>query len=118
MYISFSAAVSLNFANALRYEGWFFTIAFVIMVIILSYRKFRFTRPMLINFGYAMISYITMIWWLWQNYHDYGDMFFFIKETTKIYAGLSSAGFVQRSIQYPFFIFYIAPLTTVLGLWK
>ncbi|MBL8015780.1 MAG: glycosyltransferase family 39 protein [Ignavibacteria bacterium] len=112
------AAVSLNFANALRYEGWFFTIAFVIMVLILSYKKFRFTRPMLINFGYAMISYITMIWWLWQNYHDYGDMFFFIKETTKIYAGLSSAGFVQRSIQYPFFIFYIAPLTTVLGLWK
>lgn len=112
------AAVSLNFANALRYEGWFFTIAFVIMVIILSYRKFRFTRPLLVNFGYAMISYITMIWWLWQNYHDYGDAFFFIKETTKIYAGLSSAGFVQRSIQYPFFIFYIAPLTTVLGLWK
>ncbi len=112
------AAVSLNFANALRYEGWFFTIAFVIMVLILSYKKFRFTRPMFINFGYAMISYISMIWWLWQNYHDYGDMFYFIKETTKIYAGLSSAGFVQRSIQYPFFIFYIAPVTTVLGLWK
>lgn len=112
------AAVSLNFANALRYEGWFFTIAFVIMVLILSYKKFRFTRPLFINFGYAMISYISMIWWLWQNYHDYGDMFYFIKETTKIYAGLSSAGFVQRSIQYPFFIFYIAPVTTVLGLWK
>ena len=112
------AAISLNFANALRYEGWFFTIAFVIMVILLSYRKFRFTRPLLVNFGYAMISYITMLWWLWQNYHDYGDAFYFIKETTKIYAGLSSAGFIQRSIQYPFFIFYIAPVTTLLGLWK
>ena len=50
--------------------------------------------------------------------HYYGDPIFFIKETTKIYAGLSSAGFLQRSIQYPFFIFYIAPLTTILGLWK
>ncbi len=112
------SAVSLNFANVLRYEGWFFTIAFVIMVLILSYRKFRFTRELFINFAYSLISYISIAWWLWQNYHDYGDMFFFIKETTKIYAGLSSAGFVQRSIQYPFFIFYIAPVTTILGMWK
>ena len=112
------AAVSLNLANLLRYEGWFFTIAFVIMVIILSYRKYRLNKELYINFGWSMLSYISIVWWLWQNYHDYGDMFFFIKETTKIYAGLSSAGFIQRSIQYPFFIFYIAPVTTVLGLWK
>ena len=113
-----AAAVSLNFANLLRYEGWFFTIAFIIMVLLLSYRKFRLTKELFINFGYSFISYLSILWWLWQNYSDYGDAFFFIKETTKIYAGLSSAGFVQRSIQYPFFIFYIAPLTTVLGLWK
>ena len=112
------AAISLNFANVLRYEGWFFTIAFVIMVLILSYKKYRFTKPMLVNFAFAMISYISIAWWLYQNWHDYNDAFFFIKETTKIYAGLSSAGFLQRSIQYPFFIFYIAPLTTLLGLWK
>ncbi len=112
------AAVSLNFANLLRYEGWFFTIAFIIMVLILSYRKFRFNRELFINFGFSFISYLSILWWLWQNYSDYGDAFFFIKETTKIYSGLSSAGFIQRSIQYPFFIFYIAPLTTILGLWK
>lgn len=113
-----AAAVSLALGNMLRYEGWFFSIAFVIMVLILSFRKFRMGKELYINFGWSLISYISIIWWLWQNWHDYGDMFFFIKETTKIYAGLSSAGFIQRSIQYPFFIFYIAPVTTMLGLWK
>jgi len=112
------AAISLNAANLLRYEGWFFTIAFVIMVLILSYKKHRLAKPTLVNFGLSLISYLGIIWWLYQNWHDYGDPIFFIKETTKIYAGLSSAGFLQRSIQYPFFIFYIAPLTTALGLWK
>lgn len=112
------AAICLNFANILRYEGWFFTIAFVIMVLILSFRKYRLTKELFINFAFSLLSYISIAWWLWQNWHDYGDPVFFIKETTKIYAGLSSAGFLQRSIQYPFFIFYIAPLTTILGLWK
>ncbi|MCC6865663.1 MAG: glycosyltransferase family 39 protein [Ignavibacteria bacterium] len=112
------SAVLLNFANVLRYEGWFFTIAFVIMVVLLSYRKFRFQKELYINFAWSCISFIGIFWWIWQNYHDYNDMFYFIKETTKIYTGLSSAGLIQRSIQYPFFIFYIAPLTTILGLWK
>ncbi len=112
------AAISLNFANVLRYEGWFFTIAFVIMVLILSFRKYRLTKELYINFAFSLLSCISIAWWLWQNWHDYGDPVFFIKETTKIYAGLSSAGVLQRSIQYPFFIFYIAPLTTILGLWK
>ncbi|MEO8513753.1 MAG: glycosyltransferase family 39 protein [Ignavibacteria bacterium] len=112
------AAISLNAANLLRYEGWFFTIAFVIMVLILSYKKHRLTKLMFINFAISLVSYISIVWWLYLNWHDYRDPFFFIKETTKIYAGLSSAGFLQRSIQYPFFIFYIAPITTILGLWK
>lgn len=112
------AALSLNAANLLRYEGWFFTVAFVLMVLILSYKKHRLSKQTFVNFGISLFSYISIAWWLYQNWHDYGDPFFFIKETTKIYADLSGAGIIQRSIQYPFFIFYIAPLTTILGLWK
>ncbi len=112
------AAISLNAANILRYEGWFFTIAFVVMALILSYKKHRLTKTTFINFSISLISYMSIVWWLYLNWHDYGDPFFFIRETTKIYSGLSSAGFLQRSIQYPFFIFYIAPITTILGLWK
>lgn len=117
MYLILSA-VCFNFANMLRYEGWFFTITFIIITAIISFRRYRLNKALFLNFGLAMISSVSILWWLWQNHHDYGDALFFIKETTKIYSGLSSAGFLQRSIQYPFFIFYIAPVTTVLGLWK
>ena len=116
-YIMISA-VSLNIANLLRYEGWFFTVAFIIMIGILSYRKNKSNRQFYINIAYSLLSVISILWWLYLNNRDYGDAFFFIKETNKIYAGLSNAGFLQRVVQYPFFIFYIAPLTTVLGLWK
>lgn len=112
------AALMFCFSNMLRYEGWFFSIAFALITAVISYKRYRFGKQLLVNYGIALISSVSILWWLWQNYHDYGDAFFFIKETTKIYAGLSSAGFLQRSIQYPFFIFYIAPLTTALGLWK
>ena len=111
-------SIALNVANLLRYEGWFFTITFIILVCVLSYRKFGFSRQLYIHFGFAVSSIFTILWWLYRNKMDYGDPFFFISETTKIYAGLSSAGFIQRIVQYPFFIFYIAPLTTALGLWK
>jgi 4-amino-4-deoxy-L-arabinose transferase-like glycosyltransferase len=111
-------AVCLNIANLLRYEGWFFTLAFIIMVGVLSYKKFGNDKQLYINLTLSLVSGISILWWLYQNSIDYGDPFFFIKETTKIYAGLSSAGFIQRIVQYPFFIFYIAPLTTALGVWK
>jgi 4-amino-4-deoxy-L-arabinose transferase-like glycosyltransferase len=117
LYILY-AALSLNVANLLRYEGWFFTIAFVIIIGVLSYRKFGFTRQLYYNLGISLASVLTMLWWLYLNHRDYGDALFFIKETGKIYSGLSSAGYIQRIVQYPFFMFYIAPLTTLLGLWK
>jgi 4-amino-4-deoxy-L-arabinose transferase-like glycosyltransferase len=117
LYIIY-AALSLNIANLLRYEGWFFTIAFIIIIGVLSYRKFGLKKQFFISTGISIISVLTMLWWLYLNHRDYGDAMFFIKETGKIYSGLSSAGYIQRIIQYPFFIFYIAPLTTVLGLWK
>jgi hypothetical protein len=72
----------------------------------------------LISIAISLLSILSALWWLYQNNKDYGDAFYFIKETTRIYSGLASAGLFQRIIQYPFFIFYIAPVTTVLGLWK
>lgn len=113
-----AAAISINMANLLRYEGWFFTLALIIMVAVLSYSRFKLNKRILTNIGWSLISILSILWWLYLNYKDYNDAFFFIKETTKIYAGLSNAGFFQRAIQYPFFIFYIAPLTTALALWK
>ncbi len=113
-----AAALSINIANLLRYEGWFFTLALIILVAVLSYTRFRRSKRFYVNIGYSLISVLSILWWLYLNNRDYSDAFFFIKETTKIYAGLSNASFFQRAIQYPFFIFYIAPLTTVLGLWK
>lgn len=110
--------LSLDIANLLRYEGWFFSIALVLLTVYLSYRKFKFSKQTLVSFAVSLVSVLSALWWLYENSKDYGDAFFFIRETTKIYAGLASAGLMQRIVQYPFFIFYIAPLTTVLGLWK
>jgi hypothetical protein len=118
VYYLLAAVICLNIANLLRYEGWFFTGAFIIQIAFLSWKRFRFTKQAFVYSAVSLLSGLSVLWWLYLNYIDYGDPFFFIKETAKIYAGLSSAGFVQRSVQYPFFIFYIAPLTTLLGLWK
>ncbi len=51
-----------------------------------------------------------------QNYVDHGDAFFFAKETTKIFDQFNTAGFFQRLVQYPTFIFFIAPVTTFFSL--
>ncbi|HJY64054.1 MAG TPA: glycosyltransferase family 39 protein, partial [Ignavibacteria bacterium] len=110
--------ICLNIANILRYEGWFFTLAFILLVSITSYRKFRFGKTFFLNTGISLLTFLTVLWWLWLNNADYGDPLYFIKETNRIFSGFSNAGFWQRFVQYPFFIFYIAPLTTVLGLWK
>lgn len=118
VYYLLAAVICLNIANLLRYEGWFFTGAFIIQIAFLSWKRFRFTKQAFVYSAVSFLSVLSIGWWLYLNYVDYSDPFFFIKETAKIYAGLSSAGFVQRSVQYPFFIFYIAPLTTLLGLWK
>lgn len=112
------ASVSLNFANLLRYEGWIFTITTFVLVLIICIRRFRFRKELLIYVGISLGSFLTIVWWLIQNKIDHGDLFFFAHETTKIFEGLSTAGFLQRVVQYPSFIFYIAPITTILGIWK
>ncbi len=112
------AAVMMNFADLLRYEGWLFSITLIILTVMLSYRKFKFRKRFFINISLSLISIVSALWWLYQNYKDYNDAFFFVEETTRIFKDLNGAGFWQRLIQYPFFVFYIAPLTTILGLRK
>ncbi len=116
-YLIYSAAL-MGFGNLLRYEGWLFSISLILLTGLLSYRKFKLKKTFFKNTALSFISIITILWWLYQNHADYNDAFFFIKETTRIFKGLNGAGFWQRLVQYPFFVFYIAPVTTVLGLRK
>ncbi len=113
-----TAVISLNLSNLLRYEGWLFSIAFIILSISLSYRKFRLTRLFYILSSLSLLSLFTALWWMYLNYSEFGKPFYFIEETTRIFKDLNNAGLIQRMVQYPFFIFYIAPVTTALGLWK
>jgi len=112
------AVLLLDAANLLRYEGWFFSATIIILTAVLSYRKFKFSKAFYINTAIACVSTLTAIWWIYQNYLDFGDPFYFIKETTRIFKDFNNAGFVQRVVQYPFFVFYVAPVTTFLGLIK
>jgi 4-amino-4-deoxy-L-arabinose transferase-like glycosyltransferase len=113
-----TSAVLMNFADLLRYEGWLFSITLIFLTGLLTFRKFRFRKRFFINVSLSFISLISALWWLCQNYLDYKDAFFFIEETTRIFKGLNGAGFWQRLVQYPFFVFYIAPLTTIAALRK
>lgn len=118
MLYTFLCVLFLNFASLLRYEGWLFSITFIIFVSVISFQKFKNKRQFFINSGISFLSLLAALWWLLLNLIDFGDAFFFIKETTRIFKDIANAGLVQRVVQYPFFIFYIAPLTTILALWK
>jgi 4-amino-4-deoxy-L-arabinose transferase-like glycosyltransferase len=110
--------LSLNFSNLLRYEGWLFSIGFIILTGLLSYKKFRFSKKFFTLTSLSIVSVFTALWWMYLNYSEFGKPFYFIEETTRIFKDLNNAGLIQRVVQYPFFIFYIAPITTALGLWK
>ncbi|MEO8446177.1 MAG: glycosyltransferase family 39 protein [bacterium] len=114
-YLMFSA-ISFALSNGFRYEGWLFSGVFVLLVLseILIERKIN--RNIIRNFFISLISFSTIIWWLLQNYFDHQNMFFFAEETTKIFKEFNTAGFMQRLVQYPTFIFFIAPLTTFLAI--
>jgi len=112
------ASVSLAISNLLRYEGWFFTSAFLVLVSIIILQQHRSIKQTVLKISVSAISLFTIFWWLYQNYADYQDPFYFLKETNRIYSELSGAGILQKIIQYPFFVFYIAPLTTLLALGK
>ncbi len=109
-----SAAFALS--NGFRYEGWLFSGVIVLLVLSdIIYQK-KVTVKVISNFLVSLISFTTIIWWLIQNYIDHHNMFFFAEETTKIFKEFNTAGFLQRLVQYPTFIFFIAPLTTFFAL--
>ncbi len=112
------AAVSFTLANVFRYEGWFFTAAFIVLIIKDFFPRRKLTKHLMRDIGISLISVTTIIWWFLQNYFDHGNAMFFAEETTKIFDQFNSAGFLQRTVQYPTFIFYIAPLTTIFSLKK
>jgi hypothetical protein len=124
------SAVMLAFSNGFRYEGWLFSFTLIILTLLVSffpkrksvYEEFPSEETITNKFNYKIIarnflisciSVTTIIWWLLQNYFDTGDALFFMSETAKIYEQFNNAGFLQKFVQYPTFIFYIAPLTTV-----
>ncbi len=110
------AAVSFALANVFRYEGWFFTASFIILTAWSILRNRKLSKELVKDVLISCISTLTIIWWFLQNYIDHGNAMFFAEETTKIFEQFNTAGFLQRTIQYPTFIFYIAPLTTVFGI--
>ena len=112
----FLSAVSFAMSNGFRYEGWLFSAVLVMLVLIDLLRERRLSQRIIRNVLISLISFTTIIWWLLQNYADHQNMFFFAEETTKIFKEFNSAGFLQRLVQYPTFIFFIAPVTTFFSL--
>jgi hypothetical protein len=106
------SAVSIALSNGFRYEGWLFSGVLVLLVLMDLLREKKLTKKIIVNVLISLISFTTIIWWLIQNYVDHQNMFFFAEETTKIFKEFNSAGFLQRLVQYPTFIFFIAPVTS------
>jgi len=108
-------AISFALSNLFRYEGWLFSIVFVLFLIYDFRKDKKISKKLIKNFLFSLISLSTILFWLILNYIDYKDVFFFAKETNKIYEDYNSIKYLQRLIQYPTFLFYIAPLTTLLS---
>lgn len=106
------SSVSFALSNGFRYEGWLFSGVLVLLVLMDILTEKKITRKIITNFLISLISFTTILWWLIQNYVDHQNIFFFALETTKIFKEFNTAGFLQRLVQYPTFIFFIAPLTT------
>lgn len=109
------AAISFALSNGFRYEGWLFSAVFVALVLSEILVEKKISKRIINNFLISLISFTTIVWWLIQNYIDHQNVFFFAEETTKIFKEFNSAGFMQRVVQYPTFVFFIAPLTTFLS---
>ncbi len=112
----FLSSFSFALSNGFRYEGWLFSGTLVLIVLLDAVKERKLTKNVVKNALISMISFTTIAWWLMQNYVDHGDAFFFAKETTKIFDQFNTAGFFQRLVQYPTFIFFIAPVTTFFSL--
>ncbi len=112
------AAISFALSNCFRYEGWLFSVTFVILVALDFFKDKKISKELIKNVLIASISGLTIIWWLTLNYIDHKDVMFFAKETTKIFEQFDHSSFFQRLVQYPTFILYIAPFTTLFAFKK
>ncbi len=108
----FYAAVSIALSNGFRYEGWLFSFTLILLTSLDIFKEKKFTKLIFKNILIASFSLVTIFWWLILNYVDNNDFFFFAKETSKIYDNFNTAKYFQKVIQYPTFIFYIAPITS------
>lgn len=109
-------AITFALSNCFRYEGWLFSGTLILLVLSDVLFEKKITKRIVYNFLISLISFTTIIWWLVQNYVDHQNVFFFAEETTKIFKEFNTAGFLQRLVQYPTFVFFIAPLTTFFAL--
>lgn len=116
LFFVFLGGAFFSMSNLLRYEGWLFSVLFILLIASDFLRTKKITKDYLLSVLVSMISVTTIIWWLMQNYFDFKDPLFFAKETARIYDSLNNAGAIQKFFQYPVFLFYIAPITTVLSL--
>ena len=115
IYLILSSA-SFALSNMFRYEGWLFSSVLIFFIIFIFIKKEKLSKDFYKYIFISIISLSTVFFWLILNYIDYKDFFFFAKETNKIYEDYNSTKFLQKFIQYPAFIFYSAPITTILSL--
>lgn len=106
------AALMFFFGNMFRYEGWLFSVVFVIFVFYVEIVLRKKGERRYSAFAVSLFSLSSIGWWLFQNYIDTGSMFFFAAETNKIYEEYGGIRSLQKIVQYPVFIFYIAPITS------
>lgn len=106
------ASIMFMFGNMFRYEGWLFSIVFVIYVFYIEIVMKKNEQKNYISLIISVFSLLTIVWWLFQNLIDYGSFTYFASETNKIFEDYGGIKVLQKFIQYPIFIFYIAPITS------
>ncbi len=106
------AALMFFFGNMFRYEGWLFSVVFVIFIFYIEIILKKKGERRYLAFLVSLFSFASIAWWLLQNLSDNGNMFYFASETNKIYEEYGGIKVLQRIVQYPVFIFYIAPVTS------
>ncbi|MCX7834298.1 MAG: glycosyltransferase family 39 protein [Ignavibacteria bacterium] len=110
------ASLLIALSSGFRYEAWLFCLTIPVLTLFYSIKEKNNVKYIILNTLVSCISFFVIIWWLIQNYIDNKDIFFFIKETERIYAKFNNSGFLERLIQYPVFLFYTAPITTIFSL--
>jgi hypothetical protein len=108
--------IMFAFGNMFRYEGWLFSIVFVTYI---AYSELILKKGTDRNYKAFIISTLalsTIVWWLLRNLFDNGSMMYFASETNKIYEDYGGIKVLQKVVQYPVFIFYIAPITSFFAL--